>query len=196
MVNINVIYIDTNKYSFDVFLNSMYLKDIDIDSLKHYKNEINKKEQAASLLLKRKHIPDYYIDKNGKPMSKKTYFNISHSHGLVVLVLDQHNIGVDIEKIKEVEQKTIDFISSNEEKKYIKNIKNFYEVWTNKESLVKAKGLGMRKDIKLIPSLPINGKKAYDDELYYSKTIVFNDYILCVTRTIDEPFNINLVEEI
>lgn len=195
MLNINVIYIDTNKYSFDVFLNSIYLKDIDIDSLKHYKNEISKKEQVASLLLKRKYIPDYYIDINGKPMSKKTYFNISHSHGLVVLVLDQHSIGVDIEKIKEVEQKTIDLISSNEEKKYIKNIKNFYEVWTNKESLVKAKGLGMRKDIKLIPSLPINGKKVYDDELYYSKTIDFNDYILCVTRTIDEPFNINLVEE-
>lgn len=196
MLNINVIYIDTNKYSFDVFLNSMYLKDIDIDSLKHYKNEISKKEQAASLLLKRKYVPDYYIDINGKPMSKKAYFNISHSHGLVVLVLDQHSIGVDIEKIKEVEQKTIDFISSEQEKKYIKNIKNFYEVWTNKESLVKAKGLGMRKDIKLIPSLPINGKKTYDDELYYSKTIDFNDYILCVTRTIDEPFNINLVEEI
>ena len=194
MLNIEVKILDTTKLSIDELLSSKYLKQ-DLIKLERYRIDKVKKEKAASLLFKNKYIGKYFINEFGKPISNDIYFNISHSHGLVVFTKDKNPIGIDVEKVRDVDEKMINFISSDMEKEYIKNNINFYEIWTAKESLMKNIGTGIRTTIKDIPALPINGKKEYKDKKYYSKSIRYQDYIISVTRESDEDFDITLTFE-
>ena len=86
-------------------------------------------------------------------------------------------------------------VSSREENEYITDERRFFEVWTNKESLVKAYGTGIKEDIKNIPSLPINGVRVYKSNFYMNKTILYNNFIITVSRQSKEDFEINLIGE-
>ena len=154
------------------------------------------KEKAASFILKNKYIGEYHLNEFNKPISDKYEFNISHSKGVVVFIKDNTPIGIDIEKIREVETDLIDYISNDEEKEYITNKEKFYEIWTNKESLVKCIGTGIVDKIKEIPSLPLNSKKEYKNKTFYSKTIKYLDYIISISRQENKPFDIKIMEEI
>lgn len=195
MLNVKLIFVDTNHVSIESILASSFLTDLDVSNLARFKNEEIKKEKACSLIFKNKFIDDYQINEYGKPISDSCYFNISHSKGVVVFVKDSLPLGVDIEKIRPVEDNFIDYISSKEEKEYIKSPTNFYEIWTNKESLIKNTGTGIKKKVNEIPALPINGNKEYEGKKYYSKTMVYKDYVISITRETDEPFDIEIEEE-
>lgn len=194
MLNIKVFFIDGNKLLIDNLFSSLFLTKEDIVSLTNIKNERVKKENTISLILKRKKVPDFYIDDNGKPLSNNKFFNISHSHGAVIYTESDYPIGVDIELIKPYNHSMINYISSCEEKEYIKSDINFYEIWTNKESLVKCIGTGIKDNIPNITGLPVNGEKTYNNKTFYCRTIKYKDYLICVTRESEEPFNIDLIE--
>jgi len=94
----------------------------------------------------------------GKPYLKDYQdfnFNIAHSGEFVVCAIDKQCIGIDIEKIRDIEYKTIaekffakkelDFILNADEKK---QLSNFYEIWTLRESLLKADGRGLSIPLK------------------------------------------------
>ena len=195
MNNLNIIFIDIINTSLNYLLESPFLSDSDISFLNKFKVEGVKKEKACSLILKNKYVGEYRIDENGKPVSDHFYFNISHSDGAVVFIKDDYPIGIDIEKIRPVEDGLIDFISFREERDYIKTPSNFFEIWTNKESLSKAIGTGIKEVIKEIPGLPINGKKEYKGKTFQSKTIKYKEFIVSVNREKDEQFEINIKEE-
>ena len=195
MLYIKVLFFDTSKISLECLLNSSFLFDRDIDSLLKYKVEETKKEKACSLIYKNKYVGDYQIDQFGKPISDKTYFNISHSKGAVVFIKDDVPIGIDIEKIRDIDEASINFISSNEEREYIDNNIKFYEIWTNKESLTKCVGTGIKNKIKEIPGLPIDGMKNYQGKKYFSKTIKYKEFIISVNRESEQPFELEIVEE-
>lgn len=98
-------------------------------------------------ILTQKYNLDYnniYFNDNGKPLINGIYFNISHSHEYVVLAFSKNNIGIDIEKIREVDIKVIDFFCTENEKKYIlegKNkYKNLFEIFCLKEAYFKMLG--------------------------------------------------------
>ena len=193
---LNVIFVNTNNVSIENLLSSSFLSDNDLLLIDKYKIEEAKKEKAYSQIFKNRFVGSYQINEHGKPISDHCYFNISHCKGVVVFIKDVVPIGIDIEKIKPVDKALIDYISSKEEKEYIKNEVNFYEIWTNKESLTKCIGTGIKERIKEIPGIPINGLKEYKNKKYFSKTIKFKDYIISITRESDEPFDINIKEEI
>lgn len=195
VLDIKIKFVDTTLISINTLLESSFLSDRDISYLNKFSNEQTKKEKAYSLIFKNKYIDDYYVDKNGKPLSHSAYFSISHTHGVVVFVKDSCPIGIDIEKIKPVKQDLIDYISSDEEKQYIKDDISFFEVWTNKESLIKTIGTGINSDIKSITSFPIVGIKEYKNKKFYSRTIKYNDYIISVTREDLTPFDVSIVLE-
>ena len=195
MLNIKVKFYDTNITTLENILSSSFLFDKDLSYLTRFKVEETKKEKASSLIFKNKYIGEYHLNEFGKPLSEDINFNISHSKGVVVFVKDKIPIGIDIEKIRPVENSLVEYISSNEEREYIKSDINFYEIWTNKESLTKAIGTGIKTKIKDIPGLPINGKKTYQEKYFYSKTIKYKDYIISVTRENNEPFEIEIEEE-
>ena len=191
-----MIFVDTNSVSIDILLSSSFLSEKDLAFLERFKIEEVKKEKACSLIFKNKYVGQYHLNEFGKPLSESCYFNISHSKGVVVFIKDHVPIGIDIEQIRSAGQAMIDYISSEEEKEYIKDDLNFYEIWTNKESLTKAIGTGIKEKIKDIPGIPINGLKTYQEKHYYSVTKKFKDFIISVTRENDEPFDIDIEEEI
>lgn len=195
MIILNLLFVDSNKLSLEDLLSSSFLSEENIMELSRYKLEETKKEKAVSLILKNKYIGEYSLNENGKPISKDCYFNISHSKGYVVFIKDDVPIGVDIEKIRPVEDDLKEYISSKEEKEYIKDEKSFYEIWTNKESLTKCIGTGIKEKIKDIPSIPINDVKSYKNKKYRSKTIKYLDSVICVTRENESPFEIKIQEE-
>ncbi len=195
MIILNLLFVDSNKLSLEDLLSSSFLSEENITELSRYKLEETKKEKAVSLILKNKYIGEYSLNENGKPISKDCFFNISHSKGYVVFIKDDVPIGVDIEKIRPVEDDLKEYISSKEEKEYIKDEKSFYEVWTNKESLTKCIGTGIKEKIKDIPSIPINNVKSYKNKKYRSKTIKYLDLVISITRENESPFEINIKEE-
>ncbi len=195
MRTLTLLFVDTNTKSLESLLLSTFLSDENIKELSRYKLEETKKEKAVSMILKNKYIGEYYLNESGKPLSKSCFFNISHSKGYVVFIKDDVPIGVDIEKIRPVEDDLINYISSSEEKKYITSDQKFYEIWTNKESLTKCLGTGIKEKIKDIPSLPLNNTKIYKEKTYRSITIKYLDSLITVSRESIEPFEIKIQEE-
>lgn len=94
------------------------------------------------------------FDKNqfGKPFLNgypKHHFNISHSGDFVVCAISNSLIGIDIEKIEQIDYEAIakDFFT-HPEYLYItqedkNNLRKFYNIWTLKESFIKCCGMGL-----------------------------------------------------
>ena len=103
-------------------------------------------------------------DENGKPFSHNVhglFFNISHSENFVSVVISQSEVGIDIEKLRNLSVKASKKICCDEELSYIfgKNrsdidfdesqppdvVKRFLEIWTLKEAYYKCVGTGIKK---------------------------------------------------
>ena len=80
----------------------------------------------------------------GKPYVDNYYFNIAHSYEYAVVVISNKEIGVDIEKIRDVDLKMIDYFCNDKEREYILNSKDvnksFLEIFCLKEAYFKMKG--------------------------------------------------------
>ncbi|MGI6549056.1 MAG: 4'-phosphopantetheinyl transferase family protein [Syntrophomonadales bacterium] len=101
----------------------------------------------------------------GKPYLKgieNFCFNISHSGRWVACAVDHQPVGIDIEEMAPIELDVARHYFSAEEFAYIANqpeserTATFYDIWTLKESYIKALGWGLSKDlnsftVKLIP---------------------------------------------
>lgn len=101
----------------------------------------------------------------GKPYLPKSngnsdlFFNSADADKMVIFGFTRHSeIGVDIEKIKSIEEIDIlmERIFSAKENNLFKSMKleekesKFYKLWTRKESLTKAMGIGLNYPINLI----------------------------------------------
>lgn len=137
------------------------------EKIKKYHFEEDKKRSIiAELLLRHSLKKDFGITREqvqftknsfGKPMLKnfeQIYFNLAHSGDWVVCGVSDVPIGIDVEIIKSIDLEIAKtFFSSDEYKDIIKQPKEeqityFYELWTLKESYVKAEGKGL--------SIPLN----------------------------------------
>lgn len=191
--NVKLYILDISSTSLEELEKSPFLTTRDKEELSKYKCLNVKKEKTASLILKRKYIGDYYLGDKGKPLSRDKFFNISHSHDVVILGISPLPIGVDIELVRDIDEKLKKYISNQEEEKYITTNKNFFEVWTSKEALSKCIGLGISMRIETIPGLPINGHKQYKEKDYYTKTLSYKDYVIAIVLESKEDFDIEQV---
>ena len=194
MIKKEVLLFDITKFSLDYLLQSKYLNKDNLSNLSKYKNEEVKKEKVLSLIVKKKYVGNFYLNHFGKPLCDNFFFSISHSNDFLVFIKDDNPIGIDIEKIKNVNEDLINYISSDVEKTYIKSDKNFFEIWTSKESLIKLVGTTLNNRINEISSLPLNDFKYFDKKKYYSKTISYKDYIITVSSFTDSPFKLEIKE--
>jgi 4'-phosphopantetheinyl transferase len=93
-------------------------------------------------------------NKFGKPfLDKKIDFNISHSGEYAVCaVTGRGAVGIDIEKIRNIDLSDFERYMTPHEWEHIKNSENpyekFYEYWTLKESVMKAYGQGLSVPLK------------------------------------------------
>jgi 4'-phosphopantetheinyl transferase len=185
MMEITVYYISAKENDFSSLPEDFFSLE-EKAKIERCKNPSVKQERIASAYLKKILIGDYEIDEKGKPHAKGIHFNVSHSKGHVVLVKATCPVGIDIEEIREVKQDLIDFVCSPEEKTYIDNEEKFFEVWTNKEAILKAKGIGLRNDLKGVPSLPLDGKKEYEGKTYLTKMIRYRCSVITLALESEE----------
>ncbi len=92
-----------------------------------------------------KHDAEIQYDKKGKPILKNNsaYISLSHSGHYAVASIASHNVGVDIEEIKPVEDGVIKRVTTKNEQEQIKNLRDFYRLWTAKECMLKITGEGL-----------------------------------------------------
>ena len=151
--------------------------------------------KEASLYLKKKYIGKWNLNKKNKPIKDGVYFNISHSHDMIIFAQAQSDIGVDVEKVRQADDKLKRYVSNDEEFKTINSNEDFFKVWISKESLVKAQGTGIDKRPENIPALPLIGVKEYNGVKYTSNQVKLGDYIIAVTIMGDEGFDIEVEKE-
>jgi len=102
------------------------------------------------------HQIHFEYSKNGKPLlngSKNIHFNISHSGDWVVCAFSGEQVGVDVEKVRNInfniarrfyseeEVATLFSLPENEQTDF------FFDLWTLKESYLKALGTGLTKSL-------------------------------------------------
>ena len=93
----------------------------------------------------------------GKPFaSGYPAFNISHSGDWCILVKGESEIGADIEKIDENNLTSAPTVYTPRELDWMNEdpLERFYQLWTWKESLIKALGTGMSLEPKTFHVLP------------------------------------------
>ena len=159
---------------------------------------VHEKDKLLSLgagFLMKKYLPEGEIEvkESGKPyLENGPFFNVSHSEEYVVFASDEsREVGVDIEKINENKIDGIRYVLDEEENK-IEDINALFQVWSNKESLVKCISYEL-KNIKDMKGIPLEGKRIVDEESYYTKSLIFNGYSLSLTLKGEEPFNIEII---
>lgn len=98
---------------------------------KHYKKSLNEINLSFS--------------QNGKPLSNALYFSISHSNDIACVAISNTNVGIDVEKIKPLEnlEKLIDTLF--EELPFNSNdlLLNFYLAYTSYEAYIKYNDLAL-----------------------------------------------------
>ena len=94
------------------------------------------------------------FDANGKPFVDGVCFNLSHSGDMVICAVSENEVGCDIEQIKDAPRLVAEKAFSLEEREQLQQIsdelynKEFFRIWTKKESFLKMKGTGIRGVIR------------------------------------------------
>ena len=124
--------------------------------LKSKRPEARKQSLGAGLLLgcilKERGFSDLQIGfgPNGKPEVEGIFFNLSHSKTMVICAVGEKSVGCDIEQISKAPGKVADRFFNERELRYLNQIpeekrnKEFYRLWTMKESYIKMTGEGMQ----------------------------------------------------
>ncbi|USO02725.1 MAG: 4'-phosphopantetheinyl transferase superfamily protein [Alphaproteobacteria bacterium] len=114
----------------------------------NYQNQKGESEQFLRQILKEHFNLENFIlerTKTGKPFIQGgPHFNLSHSHNKIVLAVSLNgSVGVDIEYIRPRPkfQKLMQRHFTKEEQEFVgDSLEKFYDLWTQKEALVKCLG--------------------------------------------------------
>lgn len=155
---------ELNSNSADSYLEFSYiLSDDELLACNKLIRKQHKQYQLLSKIILRLVISSYIniqpslitfqYDSFGKPQINFTdfHFNISHSEAMLVIAISNNAIGVDIEKIKDIQnwnEISASFLTQNElsqitQYKIEEQKLLFYSYWTQKEALLKAVGVGL-----------------------------------------------------
>ncbi len=109
------------------------------------------------VLSRRLGLPNGAIDIAADPWGKpflpafpEIHFNLSHSGGRLVVGVGSHPLGVDVERVRVVHPRMPSTFHPREQQ-YLKNLPaalqpdRFIDLWTRKESYLKARGMGLRR---------------------------------------------------
>ena len=156
-------------------------------------DETAKLHNIISYLLLKKILTDnnievdessYNYSKDGKPYYENSNinFSISHSEDMIAVAIDDNELGIDVEKIKEVKNNIIDRVYSKEEQKlYSEKLLDdsfFCKTWTKKESFAKSSGKGMNIDFD---SITLDLESDFNEiKDYYINTIKLKDAYLSI----------------
>ena len=114
---------------------------------------------------------DIHFGRNpfGKPFVSglyNFYFNVSHSGCWVACAIDSGEVGVDVEEIRQIDFEVAHAVFSASEyhdlmhREESQRLPYFYEIWTLKESYIKATGKGLSE------SLPSFSIQLHDQDIH------------------------------
>lgn len=141
-------------------------------------------------------LPPLTEGPNGKPLFSggAPAFNISHAGTIAVCAFSPWDVGIDIEKIAPVDPALGDILRP-EERSYLQQLPEarrteaFYQLWTRKESLIKARGGVLADLIQLESLITPAGRWKESLEGFRLHSIPFPDpaYVLSVSTRETEP---------
>ena len=124
----------------------------------------------------------------GKPYAKDlpVYFNVSHSGDMIACAVSDCEIGIDIEKIRNINPRSAEKFATEAEKEYISKNKNgFFEIWTLKEAYFKCTGTGLGADIKTVSfEIKENSIRCSENGFEFSFVETDSDYVCSLCRKI------------
>lgn len=141
---------------------------------------------------------DIFFNTDGKPLSNKTTvkFNLSHSGNYIILATANNDVGTDIEALGRYNESIAKKILTNEELKYVSDDldNRFTTIWTLKEAVSKAIGIGIRISFSSLNVLPLLNDNCieYNKFQLFAKTITLDDYcisVCCAKRISDIEVN-------
>ena len=157
--------------------------------LDKYKYDIDKKLGLYANLLVRiaihqdLNIENDYIEfgtnNYGKPFllcNQDYHFNISHTRNMIVVAISNKAVGVDVEKIRDVDTNIANRFFTEPELKHIEKTQDnicerFFEIWTKKEAYIKYIGKGL--------SISLNSFDVTDKNLCeHFYTVGYGKYII------------------
>ena len=128
------------------------------------------------------------LNKNGKPyISNDKYhhikFNISHSYDYSICAFSSNEIGVDIEKIRKVDIKTINQFATTSEINYILSSENqvfrrLFTIYTLKESYFKMLGDNLNNIKNIEFTINKNNVSCSDSNTKFKIINTIDDYII------------------
>lgn len=103
---------------------------------------------------------DFTRTEKGKPLctNKNAFFNVSHCGDIVVCAVDSQNVGIDIERVRDVEMRITRISCTDSDREFIfgekeinlddlvpteEILKKLFTVWTAKEAYFKFVGIGI-----------------------------------------------------
>jgi phosphopantetheine--protein transferase-like protein len=153
------------------------------------RNEDKARSLVSGLLLRRfcgvTDEKQLYRGENGKPYLKggNMYFNISHSGNYAVLAAAQNEVGVDIEKVAPYSETVAARCFTPAEQEWLRHEGNdeaFYRLWTAKESVMKASGLGFSLPPETFCVLPPDSSAHHiDGRIWFLDRLVYDGHIIC-----------------
>lgn len=176
----------------DSFYN-IFLKKIKEGKRRKIEKKINIEDKKRSILgeylfmnaLKELNI-DYkeieiYYNSNDKPYIKdqNIFYNISHKGNYVCIYVSSKDVGIDIEIIKDYNETTLNYVSTEKERKKIKNSLDFYTLYTLKEAYFKMLGTNIfdMKDVEFYLNKKITSNKKVIPIVKHNK-----DYVISIIK--------------
>ncbi|NTU77678.1 MAG: 4'-phosphopantetheinyl transferase superfamily protein [Alphaproteobacteria bacterium] len=127
--------------------------------------------------------------RRGKPhLADHTPFNITHAGDYAVLALSSQTVGVDLERFRPLDwQRISERFFHPEERDYLAKSsepeKDFFRIWTLKESYLKAEGTGFSVSPASFAVLPVGDQSAQffgETDYRFTRLAAFPDYCLSV----------------
>lgn len=120
-------------------------------------------------------------EKDGKPYLAEypgIFYNLSHSKRFAALVLDEYPVGIDVEERRIGYQKLAKRFFTEEEQRFCEERtgdERFLEIWTKKESYLKATGYGMRMPLNSFCTLgsQVQVKEQMPDEMREPEAVYY-----------------------
>ncbi|WP_300672898.1 4'-phosphopantetheinyl transferase superfamily protein [Soonwooa sp.] len=207
-----ILYLDLSKQ--DKSLESDYFQTLPSalqENISEYKIEKDRSQRIWSKYLLQKAFEtlnpeiDFSWDLYQKQNGEKAYFknvefsfSSSHSEDLVVVCASKTlKCGIDIEFIQAREISDLKDFLHPKEQEYLEstnhNLSAFYEIWTRKEALLKAVGLGVSAEFSSVNSLE---RFTYQNEVYFSKLMQIKSGYQCAIAANVESFVVEVKKEI
>ena len=121
----------------------------------------------------------------GKPLIKdsKYFYNISHSGDYVICALSNKQIGIDIEKVRDINLKISNQFATKSEKEYINNPKTFFQIYILKEAYFKMLGTNLNNILNIEFNIKDNTITCSNSNINASFINDLDDYIISYIET-------------